>query len=82
MVKGKNHRSELTERDWENAVQGLGNPLSVRFYSDKEDTEGLRGRELYLLRSQTLLATKSKEEERVIAIFAANLFLRTFKITG
>ena len=27
VVKGKSHRSELTERDWENAVQGLGHPL-------------------------------------------------------
>ena len=54
VVKGKSHRSELTERNWENAVQGLGNPLSVRFYSDKEDTEALKGRELYSLRSQTL----------------------------
>ena len=54
VVKGKSHRSELTERDWENAVQGLGNPLPVRFYTDKEDTEGLRGRELYALRSRTL----------------------------
>jgi len=60
----------LTERDWENAVQGLGNPLSTRFYSDKEDSD------------HRLFITKSNEKELVIAIFAGNLFLRIFKITG
>lgn len=32
--------------------------------------------------TDSLLATKSKEEKLVIPIFAGNLFLRIFKITG
>ena len=40
VVKGKSHRSELTERDWENAVQGLGNPLPVRFTVIKRTLKG------------------------------------------
>ena len=32
--------------------------------------------------TDSLLATKSKEEKLVIVIFAGNVFLRIFKITG
>ena len=32
------HRSELTERDWENAVQGLGKSLTTNLWCDSQIT--------------------------------------------